>query len=103
MDEKYRILRVDERDIVFARQDLFRFFGAGSRQFKSFYREHPEWLAFDQAISEKTPLGGLNPLDSPMFQGQFAILDYLGREEVVSGEAFPEKIIFVIDDNKIGG
>lgn len=79
-----KIARVDERGIVFARQDLFRLFGKQSAQFQEFYQRHPEYFTYDEGISRQTPLGGLNPNDSPMFQSQFAIMDYLGREEIVS-------------------
>jgi len=87
-----QVKRIDERDIVFARQDLFRYFGESSQQFEDYYQRFPEMYAYDdQAISKKMPLGGLNPADRPMFTALFEIMDYIGREEVVSGRINHEK------------
>ena len=59
---------MDERDIVFARQDLFRYFGENSSQFKEYYAEHPQYLNYDELISKAKPLGGINYVDAPMFR-----------------------------------
>lgn len=78
--------RFDERDIVFARQDLFRFFGRESSQFKKFYLNHPDLLDFDETISKKCALGERNQKDSPIFRAQFSLMDDLGKEEIVAGK-----------------
>jgi ferredoxin len=70
---------------VFARQGLFRHFGKSSQQFRDYYHRHPEWFAYDEAISKRPALGALNPHDSSIFQTQFALIDELGRENMVSG------------------
>ena len=80
------IARWDERDIVFARKDLFRYFGEDTEQFKGYYQMHPEHFAFDQKISRRKPLGSDNPMDAPMFAAQFDFLDELGLEKMVDGE-----------------
>ncbi|MBM3137287.1 MAG: 4Fe-4S dicluster domain-containing protein [Chloroflexi bacterium] len=85
------IERFDERDIVFARQDLFRYFGLNSQQFSKYYRDHPEHLDFDRRISQRKPLGADNPLDAAMFATQFSFLDELGLESMVDGEPANQK------------
>lgn len=85
------IQRWDERDIVFARQDLFSYFGESSEQFGVYYQAHPQHLVFDQKISQKKPLGSGNPLDAPMFAAQFAFLEELGDENMVDGEPAKRK------------
>jgi 2-hydroxy-3-keto-5-methylthiopentenyl-1-phosphate phosphatase len=35
------IKRWDERDIVFARKDLLRYFGADSTEYRAYYEIHP--------------------------------------------------------------
>jgi reductive dehalogenase len=86
------ITRQDERDIVFARKDLFRYFGEDSEQFKTYYQAHPEHLDFDRRISQRKPLGADNPIDAPMFAAQFSFLDELGLESMVDGEPAGEKL-----------
>ena len=85
------IKRIDERGIVFARQDLFRCFGKASWQYRQFYAEHPDLLAYDEAISRKISLGGLDPVDSPLFQAIFCNLDHLGLESIVDGQPSRER------------
>lgn len=80
------IARQDERDIVFARKDLFRYFGEDSEQFKTYYQTHPEHLDFDRKVSQRKSLGADNPMDAPMFAAQFDFLDHLGLESMVDGE-----------------
>ena len=85
------IQRVDERDIMFARQDLFRYFGEDSEAFNEYYRNNPEQLEFDKKISRSVPLGGNNPDDAPIFRSQFKLIDRLGLEEVVDGAPAKKK------------
>jgi reductive dehalogenase len=86
------ITRMDERDIVFARQDLFRYFGKDSTQFKGYYAEHPQYLSYDERISKAKPLGGINYVDAPMFRSQFQFIDRIGTEEFVDGSPSNRKI-----------
>jgi ferredoxin len=91
------IERCDERDIVFARQDLFRHFGINSDQFKIYYKNHPHELEYDRKISQSKPLGGGNLLDAPMFGAQFELLNVLGLEIMVDGEPANKKEILEPD------
>jgi len=88
------IERFDERGIVFARQDLFRYFGIHSEQFGAYYKSRPQELDYDRKISQSKPLGANNPLDAPMFGAQFQFLDDLGLESMVDGEPANKKVIF---------
>ena len=59
----------DERDIVFTRSDLFRYFGVESAQYADYYAEHPEYLDYDTRLN--TPelgLGRTGGVDQPMFE-----------------------------------
>ena len=85
------IERWDERDIVFARHDLFRFFGEDSPQFEAYYRAHPEHREFDSKISKMPGLGRYGGIDEPMFAAQFAALDQISPDEFVDGEPAPVK------------
>ncbi|MCD6356270.1 MAG: reductive dehalogenase [Anaerolineaceae bacterium] len=88
------IKRFDERDTMFARQDLIRYFGENSEQYRRYFSKHPEEEKFHQQLSRKIPLGGSNPLDAPMFDAQFNMLDKLGAEAFVDGEPAEEKAKF---------
>lgn len=93
-----KIQRVDERETVFARKDLFRFFGENSAQFITYYRDHPEHLQFDKKISRLKPLGANHPLDAPMFEAQFSLMDELGKEEMVDGAPAQKKQLLSNED-----
>jgi len=83
---------MDERDVVFARQDLFRYFGKKSIQFEQYYADHPEYLDYDERTSKAKPLGGINYVDAPMFRSQFRFIDYIGTEEFVDGLPSSQKV-----------
>ena len=91
------ISRFDERDMVFARQDLIRYFGVGSEQYLRYFAEHPGAAKFHTQMSKKTPLGGLNPSDAPMFRAQFKLIDLIGTESMVDGEPAKTKKDFSPD------
>ena len=58
-----KVKRVDERELVFARNRSLR---PGSEQYQKFYEEHPDWEAADAARREKGgPLGHLGTIDRP--------------------------------------
>ncbi len=80
------INRFDERDMVFARQDLIRSFGVDSEQYLRYFSEHPGEAKYHTQMSKNTPLGGLNPSDAPMFRAQFKLINLIGTESVVDGE-----------------
>ena len=91
------INRFDERDMVFARQDLIRSFGVDSDQYLRYFAEHPSEAKFHTQMSKKTPLGGLNPSDASMFRAQFKLIDLIGTESVVDGEPAKTKKEFSPD------
>ena len=87
------IHRWDERDILFARKDLFRYFGVDSPQYRAYYQAHPEHLEYDAKVGPMTGLGKTgSPADEPMFETQFAVTAELGRESFVDGEPAPERV-----------
>ena len=79
------INRFDERDMVFARQDLVRYFGADSKEYKSYFRKKPDLESFHKKLAQKTPLGGKNLSDTPMFRSQFNFLEILASDQMVDG------------------
>ena len=85
-DIQGRINRFDERDMVFARQDLIRSFGVNSEQYLRYFADHPGAAKFHTQLSKKTPLGGLNLSDAPMFRAQFTLIDLIGTKSAVDGE-----------------
>lgn len=94
IDIKGDIDRFDERDMLFARQDLIRSFGVDSEQYKKYFSQHPDAEKFHTKLSKKQPLGGLNPSDAPMFCAQFKLIDMLGTESIVAGEPAKAKVEF---------
>jgi ferredoxin len=72
--------------MLFARQDLLRYFGTESPQYQSYFKYHPSKERYHQNLSRKTPLGGKNSTDAPMFRAQFHWIDQLGAENAVDGE-----------------
>ncbi len=79
------IRRWDERDIVFARADLFRFFGTESPQYRAYYGAHPEYLEYDTTISRMPGLGRTGGVDTPMFEAQFEMMRKISTESFVTG------------------
>ena len=49
--ERDGIPRCDERDTLFARRDLFHWFGPESAPFQEYYRRRPEHRPFDESIA----------------------------------------------------
>ena len=86
------IRRWDERDTLFARKDLFHYLGLDSPEFKAYYAEHPEHLAYDSKIGPLPELGKTAGIDMAMFEAQFAAIRYLGPEAAVDGEPAPRRI-----------
>ena len=70
-DKTGEIKRCDEREIVFARKDLFRYFGEDSSEYKVYYETHPEHLEFDVKIGDLRELGTTGGIDLPMSGAQF--------------------------------
>ena len=83
----------DERDIVFARTDLFEYFGEDSQIFKEYYQQHPEYLEFDKKVNRKNDLGKTGGVDKPMFEAQFEVADKISPESFVDGEPSNEQMV----------
>lgn len=94
MDIVGEIARCDERDMLFARQDLLRYFGPESPQYQAYFKDNPTKVRYHQSLSRKTPLGGKNCTDEPMFRAQFRWIDQLGAEDAVNGEFAAERKTF---------
>ena len=86
------VKRWDERDIVFARKDLFRYFGTDTPEYKAYYEAHPEYLEYDTRVGNLPGLGKTGGVDLPMFEAQFAAVAKIGTEFFVNGEPAPHKI-----------
>jgi len=91
-DIKGDITRFDEREMLFARQDLVRYFGTDSMQYQAYFLDKPKKEKYHLALSHKTPLGGKNSTDAPMFRAQFNWIDKLGTEDAVDGEPSAHRI-----------
>lgn len=76
----------DERDIVFARQDLFHYFGPDTPEYAAYYQAHPEVLEYDAKLSRLPGLGRTGGLDVPMFRAQFEAIRKVSAESFVDGE-----------------
>lgn len=85
------IHRFDERDIVFARADLYQRFGVDSAEFKAYYEKHPEWLDIDIKTNAMPGLGRYGGIDTPMYAAQFGAIRHLSGEAIVDGEPAPRK------------
>ncbi len=82
----------DERDVVFSRHDLFRYFGVDSPQYAAYYDAHPEHLAYDAQTARMPGLGRGGGIDAPMFAAQFAALDLISPDRFVDGPPAPQRV-----------
>jgi len=85
------IKRWDERDILFARVELFQHFGPDSLEYKTYYEAHPEYLEYDTEISNAFGLGKTGGVDTPMFDAQFEAIAKVASESFVDGEPAPHQ------------
>lgn len=81
----------DQRDIVFARSDLFHFLGKNSPQYAAYYKTHPEHLEYDAKVNKMPGLGRTGGVDTPMFAVQFETIARLGPESLVDGDPAPQR------------
>ena len=81
----------DERDILFARRDLFRCFGPDSPEYVAYYEGHPEHLAYDTKIDHMPGLGSRGGIDVPMFDAQFEMIKKIAPFSFVDGQPAPHK------------
>jgi reductive dehalogenase len=87
------IERMDARDIVFARTDLFTRFGKDTPKFKDYYARHPELLEIDSKLNEGRGIDlGRGGVDNAMFAAQFHTMDKISYDDVVDGDPSPNKV-----------
>lgn len=91
-DRVGRIERVDERDVLFARADLFRQFPDGSPERDRYYSAHPEAREYDQRIADELRLGSTGGDYATLCAGVFHSPRVVARDEFVDGEPAPEKV-----------
>ena len=82
----------DERDIVFARTDLFEYFGEDSREFRIYYASHPELLEYDKKVNQRNNMGKTGGIDKPMFEAQFEVADKISPERFVDGKPADQQL-----------
>ena len=82
----------DERDIMFARADLFRYFGTDSPEHQAYYESHPEHLDRDTRVNRLPELGSTGGVDTPMFGAQFEAIKKISAESYVDGEPMPHQV-----------
>jgi ferredoxin len=87
----------DERDILFARRDLFRYFGPDAPEHQDYYKAHPEHLAYDQKIDSLPELGSTGGIDHPMFDIQFAAVTKIASELHVYGTPAADQVVIPAD------
>jgi ferredoxin len=80
-----KIQRVDERSNVFARYELFQYFGSENLQYKTFYQAHPDIMEEDRYVNKMPPINRSGGIDLPMFKAQFNLIEKIAREEFVDG------------------
>jgi len=91
-DRVGNIRRWDERDILFARKDLFRYFGTNSPEYRAYYEAHPHHLEYDANVGNLAGLGKTGGVDTPMFEAQFEVVEKIGAERFVDGEPTPYRV-----------
>ena len=83
--------RVDERDTLFARADLFRTFKEGSPEREQYYGAHPERRELDRFIAESLVLGATGEDYRQYHDGFFSLCRAVAADASVDGEAAAEK------------
>jgi ferredoxin len=79
------IARVDERDALFARADLFREFPEGSPQRDEYYTAHPEARALDETIAGMPRIGSRGGDYAPICDGLFDSIRAISMDAAVAG------------------
>jgi ferredoxin len=83
---------VDERDVLFARADLFRQFSEGSPEREQYYSAHPEALEYDRRAAEELGLGSTGGRYEALCDAAFDVARAVAREEFVDGPVAPERV-----------
>ncbi|MFH1689961.1 MAG: reductive dehalogenase domain-containing protein [Candidatus Eisenbacteria bacterium] len=97
-DRVGRIERVDERDVLFARADLFRKFPDGSPERDQYYSAHPEAREYDKRIADELRLGSSGGDYAALCTGVFHSPRVVARDEFVDGEPASEKVVLAPEE-----
>jgi len=92
------IARCDERDTLFARHDLHRFFDPAGAESARYYEEHPEHREFDEWLTEMPALGRNGGEYAALYEGLFEASRSVAAEEHVDGPPAVEKVRFSPDE-----
>ncbi len=87
------IERVDERDVLFARADLFRRFEDGSTERKDYYAAHPEAQEFDRRTADELHMGSGGGDYASLCTGVLEAARAVATDGFVDGEPAPEKVV----------
>ena len=84
--------RVDERDILFARADLFRRFPEGSPERDGYYADHPDSRDYDERMAAELALGSNGGDYTALSAASFELAGIVAPDESVDGDPAPEKV-----------
>jgi len=90
--------RVDGRDALFARADLFRRFEDGSAERDEYYAAHPEARGFDRRIADELRLGGGGAGYASLCAEIFELPRVIARDAFVDGEPAPERVVLTQEE-----
>jgi len=86
------IERVDERDVLFARADLYRRFGDGAPQRDEYYEAHPSARELDEHIASNLHMAGGGGDFEHICTGILELPRLIARDDVVDGPPAPERV-----------
>jgi len=85
--------RWDERDVLFARADLFRVFPEGSPERERYYSAHPERREFDRTIASMPRIGSGGGDYRELCDALFDVVADVAREDAVDGGPSGERAV----------
>ena len=93
-DQVDGITRWDERETLFARRDLWRYFRPETPEHQAYYEAHPHHFDFDRKIARLPVLGHTGGPDMPLFDAQFETVVKIAGEAFVDGQPAAGRIEF---------
>jgi len=91
-DRVGEVPRRDERETVFARHDLHRYFGKGTPEFTEYYGSHQDQLEIDTEIAGMPGLASRAGDDAHMYSAVIASIRTLAADSAVDGEPAPSRV-----------
>jgi reductive dehalogenase len=79
------IERWDERDVLFARHDLHRYFDPAGPEAARYYAKHPEHREYDERLAQMPALGRNGGEYAALYEGLFEACRGIALEEYVDG------------------